>query len=84
MKSAPKFMILAALLAMTSACVQPARLRTVSDFCLNDRAISIEVAPGPNAEDPGNHYDSDQTVDQVLEHNAVRERLCAAQTNPST
>lgn len=76
MKYVPKFMTLAALLATTSACAQHAPLRTVSDFCLNDRAISIEVAPGPGADDPGNRYDSDLTVDQVLEHNAVRDRLC--------
>lgn len=78
MKPAPKFAILAVLLAMSSACVRPAPPRTVSDFCLNDRAITIEVAPEPNADDPGNRWDSDATVDQILEHNAVRDRLCLA------
>lgn len=79
MKCAVKFAILAAVLAMTSACAPRERLRTVSDLCLNDRSISIEVAPGPDADDPGNRYDSDLTVNQVLEHNAVRDRLCPPQ-----
>ena len=45
-------------------------------MCLNDRRISIAPAPSPAADDQGNAFDSDQTVDEVLEHNAVLDRLC--------
>lgn len=68
--------ILLAALAMTSACGQPERPRTASDFCLNDRKLTIEPAPVLGADDPGNQWDSEQTVTDVLEHNAVHERLC--------
>lgn len=61
---------------MSSACGQPERPATASDFCLVDQRISVEVAPGPNVDDPGNRYDSDETVEQVLAHNEVHDRLC--------
>lgn len=61
---------------MMSACGQPERPKTVSDFCLNDRPVTIAPAPAPAADDPGNRFDSEETVDQVLEHNAVHHRLC--------
>lgn len=63
-------------LAMTSACGQPERPRTVSDFCLSDRKLTIEPAPAVGVDDPGNQWDSEQTVADVLEHNAVHQRLC--------
>lgn len=63
-------------LATLSACGQPERPRTVSDFCLNAKRISAEPAPEPEADDPGNRYDTDQTFGEVLEHNAVVDRLC--------
>ena len=76
MKPVRKFAIPAALLVTTSACFRPAPPQTVSDFCLNDRTITVEVAPTAGADDPGNWYDSEETVGRVLEHNAVYRRLC--------
>lgn len=81
MKHVRNSMLLAVLLVMTSACAGRERLRIVSDFCINDRPITVEVAPSPAADDPVNRYDSDETVNQVLEHNAVRDRLCPDAVN---
>lgn len=76
MQHVKKFALLAIALSMTSACAQHETLRSVSDFCLNDRRISIAPAPEAGADDPGNAFDSEQTVGEVLEHNAVTDRLC--------
>ncbi len=76
MRHALKFAGLAAVLAMTSACGQPETPKSASDFCLNERRISIAPAPEPGQDDPGNTFDSEQTVQEVLEHNAVFDRLC--------
>ena len=64
--------------AMISACGQPERPQTVSDFCLNDRRISFEPAPTAGADDPGNQYDTEQTGDEILAHNQVHDTLCAS------
>lgn len=72
MKSA----ILAIALLMTSACGQPEPLRTASDSCLIFRRISTEPAPAANRDDPGNQWDSDQTVFEVLQHNAAYDVAC--------
>ncbi|HQS69246.1 MULTISPECIES: hypothetical protein [unclassified Novosphingobium] len=40
--------------------------------------MSIAPAPAAGADDPGNHWDSDQTVAEVIEHNAVHDQLCPA------
>ena len=69
--------LLAMLCATLSACGQPEPLRTAPDtLCLNDRRISIEPAPVKGMDDPGNAFDSEATVNEVLAHNAVLERLC--------
>lgn len=76
---ARKYALALAALAMTSACgrqVPPPR--TVSDFCLNDRAIVVAVAPAEGFDDRGNLFDTDATVNALLEHNAVYRRLCEA------
>lgn len=49
--------------------------RTVSDFCLNDREVKFAVAMGAG-DDAGNQFDTDATVKDLIEHNAVRRRLC--------
>lgn len=67
---------------MTSACGQAERPKTVSDFCPNSRIITVAVAPAPGVDDPGNRLDSDETAGQVLEHNAVRRRLCPESPAP--
>jgi hypothetical protein len=63
---------------MTSACGQREILRTVSDFCLNDREVKYAVAAAPGQDDPGNQLDTDETVKDLIEHNAVHRRLCPA------
>lgn len=78
MPPALKFATIAALLAMSSACARPERPRTVSDFCLSAQRITAEPAPSIGADDPGNRFDTDETLFQVLEHNAVVDRLCPA------
>ena len=50
----------------------------MSDFCLNARPISVNVAPGVSVDDPGNQWDSDETLFEVLASNAVYEGLCVA------
>lgn len=72
-----KLSALAILPLTISACGQPEPLRTASDFCLSDRRISAEPAPVAGADDPGNQWDSDLTLAEILEHNAVFDRLCA-------
>jgi hypothetical protein len=76
MRSEMKSAMLAVLLAMTSACARHERPGTASDFCLAAQRISAEPAPIAGADDPGNRFDTDETFNQVLEHNAVVDRLC--------
>lgn len=66
---------------IVSACGQPEPPRTVSDFCLADKRISVEVEPGAGAEDAavGNDFDTDVTVNEVLTHNEVHDRLCRSE-----
>jgi len=62
--------------ATISACGQPERPRTASDFCLAAKRLSAEPAPAPAMDDPGNRYDTDQTFGEVLAHNEAFDRLC--------
>ena len=64
-------------LSMLSACGQPVRPNSASDFCLNDRRISVSVAGAAGVDDPGNTFDTDATVREVLAHNEVHDRVCA-------
>ena len=64
-------------LAMTSACNQTVPdPRTVSDFCLQAKRISVAVAPGVAADDPGNQWDTEETVQEVFQHNSRFDRVC--------
>lgn len=63
-------------LATLSACGQPETVRSVSDFCLLSKRVTVSVAPAPSVNDPGNTFDTDETVNQVLEANNVFDRLC--------
>lgn len=65
---------------MSSACGQPEHPRTVSDFCLVDKRISVEVEPAPGTETEANQFDTEQTVNEVLSHNEVHDRLCLGVT----
>lgn len=76
MKRALLLTTLAPALLMTSACGQRETPRSVSDLCLNDREVKYGVAPAPGVDDPGNQYDTDQTVKDLIEHNAVWRKLC--------
>jgi len=76
-KKSAGLMLLATACVTTSACGQPERPRVVSDFCTVDQRLTVEVAPGPGVDDPGNQFDTDETVNQVLGHNEVHDRLCA-------
>jgi hypothetical protein len=52
----------------------------VSDFCLIDRRISVNVPPdGP---DLANVFDTLETVLHVFEHNETYDRLCATPDAP--
>lgn len=71
---------------MSSACAQPEPQRTVSDSCLTFKRISAEPDPArintgeTSAEDdlPGNQFDTEQTYGEIVSHNEVYDRLCAA------
>lgn len=80
MMFARKFGLLALsaiVLASTSACGQREPLRSVTDtYCINDRVVTFEPAPTSGMDDPGNQHDTDETVNALLEHNAVHRRLC--------
>lgn len=74
MKRLPKFAIIAASLAFVSACAtQPKKPpATASDIsrtslCLLNLSIPTAVAPVPDADDPGNKYDSEPTVLRIFE-----------------
>ena len=78
-KSSVRLIAALAVLSMLSACAHnEERPKLASDFCLNDRPLSVNVAPGPGVDDPGNELDSDQTVLAVFSHNAVFHSLCPA------
>jgi hypothetical protein len=53
-------------------------VRSVSDFCLNDQPLTVNVASAGIENDPGNLLDSDPTVLQVFAHNAAFHGLCTA------
>lgn len=75
--------VLAMLPVMLNACAHPApALPPAGDFCPNSHRITVAPAPAPGVNDPGNQLDTDETVTQVLEHNAVVDRLCPLTPDP--
>ena len=88
MKQGMKLCAIATMLSMTSACLDQERPATASsiektDLCLIDKYISFNPPPSPRpgelvVEDPGNIYDSKQTLDEIFEHNRVRRKVCDA------
>lgn len=74
----------AAMLLLTSACAgrgaAPAAAVSVSEtsLCQIDRALTYSVAPAAGANDPGNAYDTDDTVRQAIAHNARLRAACEA------
>jgi len=83
-KKLPRLLLLATVCASVSACGQPERPRTVSDFCVVGKRISAEPDPNelagvePSTEDEasGNQFDTKQTFNEVMAHNEVWDRLC--------
>ena len=83
MKRLLKLSAMLTVLSIVSACGGPERPATASDtartnLCLIDKAISFDPAPAAGVDDAGNKFDTDQTVDEILEHNARLNAVCAA------
>lgn len=80
-KPAVLSMLALALSFMLCACGQREPLQIAPDtLCLNDRRISAEPAPAAGVDDPRNQWDSDLTFAEILQHNAVFDRLCPPAT----
>lgn len=76
----------AALLVMSSACSTLGTPRVASDttpsrslssWCQGDRKIRYNPAPEAGMADPGNQYDTDETVAELQQHNARLRAACA-------
>lgn len=91
MKPVKRLMLLPLMGILTlsvSACGQQEPLRTVSDFCLVAKRLTVEPDGAkpteqswedkdhPNFGSPGNQFDTDITVQGVLEHNNKYDELC--------
>lgn len=59
-----------------SACGQPEPLRTVSDTCLTMKLVRFNPAPAAGVDDPGNTFDTDETVADLIEQNAAWRTIC--------
>lgn len=75
----------AVLLVTTSACATRGTLpaasdtapsRSLSSWCQGDRPVRYNPAPEAGIADPGNRYDSDETVTELQEHNARYRAAC--------
>lgn len=58
------------------ACSTVERPAPVDTSCLALKALNFAQLPLGQKDDPGNLADSDQTVDQIIEHNARWYALC--------
>ena len=74
--SKAKCALATALLFTISACGQPEPPRIAVDSCLTFKRLTAEPAPIIGMDDPGNVFDTEQTFAEVIEHNAVFDRLC--------
>ncbi len=81
-----RYAMTVAMLAIASACAtaRPGTSAAASDtarssLCLIDRALPVRAAPAAGMDDPGNRFDTDDTTEALLEHNA---RLRAACPSP--
>lgn len=63
---------------MLTACGGQEPPRTVSDGCLVFKPLTYANAKAgqETADDPGNRYDTPDTIAQIDEHDAVYERIC--------
>jgi hypothetical protein len=64
--------------AVLTACGEAEPLRTVSDGCLVFKPLTYaNPAVGQErADDPGNRYDTPETIAAIDEHDAVFDRVC--------
>ena len=76
----PKAKLIAAMMlpVMSAACATPHQrpALTASALCLIDRELPVNIAPGPNVNDPGNKFDTDETADRIDKHNARLRAAC--------
>lgn len=73
----------AALIVSTSACktaadqkVASASDRSNGSWCQGDRLIRYSPADSVGQDDPGNTFDSDETVAEIQQHNARLRAAC--------
>ena len=64
------------MLAVLGACATREPLKTVSDTCLNLRALTYAELPEGATDDPGNQADTPQTVREIETHNAKYDAVC--------
>ena len=75
-----KFAVVA-LLPLMAACqtrgvIAPAASVSESSLCQIDREQTFAVAPEADANDPTNKYDTDETVKNLIAHNARLRAAC--------
>lgn len=63
----------------TCACATVERPAPADSSCLALKALNFAQLPLGQKDDPGNLADSDDTVDQIIEHNARWYALCPRQ-----
>jgi hypothetical protein len=65
--------------ALLTACAGAAPPKIVSSGCLIFKPITYANAPRgqERADDPGNRFDTPETIAEIDEHMAVWERVCA-------
>ena len=65
------------LLLTLCACATAEPPKTASDsYCLIARPISFANAPAGLADDPGNRFDTGETVAEIMQHNAAYDGAC--------
>lgn len=75
MKRAQVFSMLL-LCGVSSACATAGRPPIADTSCLAFKAISFAQLPPGETDDIGNQADSEQTVADIMGHNAAWDRLC--------
>lgn len=70
------------MLAMTCACATHATRTIVDTSCTSFKPISFAIKPADKPETADNRYDTKQTTDEAMSHNARYDALCAAKGPP--
>lgn len=77
-----KLLLVVALCSTASACPPTEEHpKTVSDFCLNDRRLTVSVPP-TDGDDIDNQWDTLETVLKIFQHNEVYDQLCVKPSVP--